>query len=74
MFVDYMVGWLYSCLHDANLVPKVVTNQVQGDPRAEYASFMGTSLDDTRVAAFNEGFGNRYLAPQPLLPPGKTVF
>ena len=38
IFVDYMVGWLYSCLHDANLVPKTVTNQVQGDPRAEYAS------------------------------------
>jgi hypothetical protein len=71
---DYMAGWLYRCLYMANLTPQVANYVDANYPSTFYSQFLNVPETDDRVEMFKNGWGDVYLAPYPMLPPGQTVF
>jgi hypothetical protein len=71
---DYMAGWLYRCLYMAKLTPQVANYVDANYPSTFYSHFLNVAETDDRVEMFKNGWGDVYLAPYPMLPPGQVVF
>jgi hypothetical protein len=71
---DYMAGWLYRCLYMAKVTPQVANYVDANYPSTFYSQFLNVPETDDRVEMFKNGWGDVYLAPYPMLPPGQTVF
>jgi hypothetical protein len=71
---DYMAGWLYRCLYMSKLTPQVANYVDANYPSTFYSQFLNVPETDDRVEMFKNGWGDVYLAPYPMLPPGQTVF
>jgi hypothetical protein len=71
---DYMAGWLYRCLYMAKLTPQVANYVDANYPSTFYSQFLNVPETDDRVEMFKNGWGDVYLSPYPMLPPGQTVF
>jgi hypothetical protein len=71
--IHAIVGFLYRCGVNANLVPTWSGNAADTDPRVIYMRHLGArALRDPRVERFSEGFTDAELLPASLLPPWTT--
>lgn len=74
--LDYMDGWFYNCVQDANLVPTIKNNE-PNDPGDLYAQYLGVTVgvNSPRISDFLSGYGGGpRIVPFSLLPPGQKSF